>query len=59
MVTNNDGFSNSVSRAIHSVYGLDAELIPITNKNYIKENIALVLGHLIQDGRVGFMSVNR
>lgn len=57
MHTKNDVLPNSVMKCIHTIYGIDAELIPITNKNYIKENIALALGHLIQDGKVGFMSI--
>jgi hypothetical protein len=43
---------------IYTVYGLDAEFVPISNSNVIKENFALVMGHLLQEGRVGFINYN-
>ena len=33
--------------SIHEIFGVDAEFIPITNKNLIKENFSTVLAHTL------------
>lgn len=50
--------TSSFVQSIYEVYGLDCEIIPINNKNIIKENFGLVLAHAQQEGRVGFMNIS-
>lgn len=50
--------SNSICKTIYTFFGLDPEIIPISNKNVIKQNFHLVLGYLIHEGAVGFMNIN-
>ena len=51
--------NSTLLESIFSLYGIDAEIVPITNENVIRENFHLVLGHLLQEGRVGFMNLGR
>jgi hypothetical protein len=45
--------------ALYALVGIDAEIITISNRNYLKENFEAVLKWLIASGQiVGFMNDN-
>lgn len=45
--------------ALYALYGLDAEIITISNRNYLKDNFEAVLKWLMDSGQiVGFMNDN-
>ncbi len=43
--------------AIYCLYGVDAEILTVTNRNYVKENFETIIKYLLTAGQlVGFMN---
>ena len=48
-----------LASCIYTLYGTDVEIIDINNRNYIKENLQIVLKWLIDSKQlVGFMNID-